>query len=55
MNWGQQLIGRINGRLVHVTIKMRLCPSCERSEYVTLHDYRKIRVTYFDDTPVMHK
>lgn len=53
--WPVRLLGRINGRLVTVIIKMRLCPVCERSEYVTLHDYRKIRVTYFDDTPVMHK
>lgn len=50
--WG---ISSRQGKYVLVEISDRLCAVCRRGEYVTTENGRFVRLSYFDQTPVMHK
>lgn len=34
---------------------MRLCGTCARGEYETLHNVRFVSLSYHDGSPVLHK
>lgn len=44
-----------DGVIVAVKISMWLCSRCQRDEYRTDEDGRFLRLTYHDQSPVMHR
>ena len=55
MKLGEPRLLWIGGKYVLEEVYMRLCGTCARGEYETLHNARFVSLTYHDGSPVMHR